>query len=367
MIVQDTEHCSVEIQASAKEEEQAMDRLIDDMLLLETKEGGGDSNQIIAWDSQKWHYTGHVVDNNDNNSNMAVRTERVFLYVLFLDAINFCFWQDNNNGEEEDALEYEHLATALTRLAEQDDNNDNFFFHPYHMANITLDEMKSALEPLLFPRVLPNLCERCHIWNQVGSVLLHEFSNNYYCQSLLETCQYSAPRIVQWIVSNIPSFRDESVWTTTSNKTGGGDAVQVFFYKRAQIFVGDLHAALQSTTGSSNAISISDISQLTTFADYRVPQLLRHWNVLVYNEELSHIVDCQQEIPANSNHELSIRAATVVAVDLLVDKYNEKRSKTSGDGLMTAVQMDWHLWQVGEKMNSKKQLKPHHRTRTIFY
>ena len=62
------------------------------------------------------------------------------------------------------------------------------------------------------------------------------------------------------------------------------------------------------------------MDQLTTFADYRVPQLLRHVGVLVYNDKLSHLVDGGVEIFSNTLHELYIRSSTVVSVDHLETK-----------------------------------------------
>lgn len=73
-----------------------------------------------------------------------------------------------------------------------------------------------------------------------------------------------------------------------------------------------------------------------------------------------------EEIVAGSMDELYIRAATVVSVDRLVKQVRELSVVATRDDL-NAVQMDWHLWQVGEKMDWDDSLSPHHCTRTIFY
>lgn len=59
--------------------------------------------------------------------------------------------------------------------------------------------------------------------------------------------------------------------------------MQVFFYKRAQIFVGDVYGAF----GGVELGSFRDIDQLTMFADYRVPVVLREMGVLQYSQELA--------------------------------------------------------------------------------
>ena len=53
------------------------------------------------------------------------------------------------------------------------------------------------------------------------------------------------------------------------------------------------------------------------FADYRVPQTLCHWGILKYSPELTAIVQNKQEMQSGSSYESEIRAATVVAVELL--------------------------------------------------
>lgn len=56
----------------------------------------------------------------------------------------------------------------------------------------------------------------------------------------------------------------------------------MFFYKRAQIFVADVHLCFQG----QGLGAFSDIAQLTCFADYRLPQLMMHLDILRYDEPL---------------------------------------------------------------------------------
>ena len=74
---------------------------------------------------------------------------------------------------------------------------------------------------------------------------------------------------------------------------------------------------------------------------------------------------------AGSSDELFIRAGTVVAVDRLVDEVKQilKDNAASQEKAneVNAVLLDWHLWQIGEKLDREGTLKPHHRVRTIFY
>lgn len=295
--------------------------------------------KATEWDAEGWHYNGGSFRGDE-----STRKERVALYILALDAINFCFWPHPTKRESND-LEYDHLAVALRKLAEKDDEVDSaentYFFNPGSLSVLTLHDMKHSLEPLLEGLYLPNIEERCRLWNELGTSLLQFYEGS--AMKLIEESEFSAPRLVQLIVQSFPGFRDETVW----------QGRWVAFYKRAQIAVGDLNAALR--------LNLKDMDKLTTFADYRVPQILRHWGALEYSTELEKKIDLLEELDVDN--EVAVRAATVVCVDELVDEVNSISVRTK----MTAVTLDWYLWQVGEKMNGEGKLKPHHRVNTIFY
>lgn len=72
--------------------------------------------------------------------------------------------------------------------------------------------------------------------------------------------------------------------------------------------------AKERGTDLPNLLDFKDIGNLTTFPDYRVPQLLRELGIMNYSPALAAAVDGREEIVAGSRHELEIRAATVVAV-----------------------------------------------------
>ena len=87
--------------------------------------------------------------------------------------------------------------------------------------------------------------------------------------------------------------------------------------------------------------------------------LVRAMGVMEYEEPLANIVDSRTEIPFGSEMENEIRAATVVAVERLHQKLFEM-----GVNILV-IELDWLLWQKGEAL--KDTIKPHHRTKTIYY
>ena len=95
----------------------------------------------------------------------------------------------------------------------------------------------------------------------------------------------------------------------------------------------------------------------TAFADYKLPQVLRHLGVLAYERTLAGRIDNQELIPQGSEEEIEIRAATVWACDFCAAQWQH-------DQTVTAAAIDLRLWLLGQE---SAHMQPYHRTRTIFY
>ena len=108
-------------------------------------------------------------------------------------------------------------------------------------------------------------------------------------------------------------------------------------------------------------------------------KILRHVNVMQYEAALASAIDGKAELSKGGVDEISVRAATVVAVEEIVVKVKEQiaaaeeDSKASQHRLqrlvndVSAVTIDWYLWQKGEKLDRQGLLEPHHRVLTTFY
>lgn len=321
----------------------------------------------IEWDEENWHYTGE-------NYLGRQRNERVALYIFALDAINFCFWPNPQHDDTSiNTLEYEHLATALKQIAEadhglvdgqEDSSNDkpiceeSYGLSPSKLASMNAKEMSSILTPHLKKTkqnddedehlYLDNLEIRAKLWNEIGKGLLENFQGS--ATTFIASAGGEASKLVELILEHFPGFRDICQLNDC----------ELYFLKRAQIFVGDINAALD--------LNLRGMNELTTFADYRVPQILRHYGVLEYSPALEVLVDAGRELSKGSLEEVSIRAATVTAVEELVKFLNSTEDDEHCRGEpFTAVSVDWYLWQVGERMHQQGLLKPFHKVRTQFY
>jgi hypothetical protein len=162
---------------------------------------------------------------------------------------------------------------------------------------------------------------------------------------LIQQACGSAISLVQRVVSELPSFNDVAHY----------QGCQVRFYKRAQILVADLAGAFHG----EGLGSFNNLDQLTAFADYKVPQVLQHLGILVYDHELSERLRRRVDIPAGDPLEVEIRAATIWAVEAL------RRALARLGRLIPPYQLDWLLWELGQDLPAG--VLPYHRTRTIFY
>jgi hypothetical protein len=166
---------------------------------------------------------------------------------------------------------------------------------------------------------------------------------------MVTAADHSAVNMVKLVLKHFPSFRDCTTY----------QGCEVHLYKRAQILVGDVWAAYGRSTDPDFKYSFHDLQEITMFADYRVPQILRHMGIMVYSAELGGKIDSLCEIAKDSEEEVEIRAATVIAVERL-----QKCLQKHGRSLLS-LEVDWLLWQWGEAI--KHTILPHHRTMTTFY
>ncbi|MFH1350672.1 MAG: queuosine salvage family protein [Pseudomonadota bacterium] len=263
-------------------------------------------------------------------------------YLLVLDSLNFCFWPAS--GEKRWEIEYQSrrlsgyyaLAASLKRAVEK-----GFpITKADYLAEISLSDLKGILGG---SGDLPLLNRRHEILKELGTVLLRDYAGE--ARYLVEAAKGSAIRLVRLLADRLLSFRDGATY----------HGLNVFFYKRAQIFAADLHAAFQ---GKGWGL-FRDMDELTAFADYKVPQVLRHLGILLYGSDLAQKIDQRILIGAGSPEEVEIRANNIWAIELI------KRELSGMGKELRSFEIDWILWNRGQNPEFKE--KPFHRTVTIFY
>ncbi|HST88227.1 MAG TPA: queuosine salvage family protein [Ktedonobacterales bacterium] len=272
-------------------------------------------------------------------------TPRTANWVLLLDALNFCFWPDVGaprwrvewRGDSYDG--YAALAAALTHAVEQ----GRPLWDATYLAQIDDDDLRDILRYPPEAAEIPLFEARLANVREVGRVLCATYGAQF--TNAIESVSGSAVALAWLLAREFPSFHDVTHWR--------GQPIP--FLKRAQICVADLNAAF----GGVSWGAFTDLDQLTAFADYKLPQLLRRAGALVYAPELAARVDAYAPIAAGSEEEIAIRAATVWAVELL------RRALAERDIQRTPAAIDYRLW--AESQAKAPDERPYHRTRTMYY
>lgn len=255
--------------------------------------------------------------------------------IFILDTVNFCFWTKKN--EKKWQVEYpkgqildgwEALVACFDRALEEKVPIDNCDF----LTKITLEQTKELFRSCNKTEI-PLLRKRFEFLRQSGRNLRKKLNGRF--NNLLRQADYDAVGIAKLIIKHFPSFRDTAFFL----------GKKVNFYKRAQICVYDLSLLKNQ--------EIRSLDKLTAFADYKLPQVLRDFGVLVYQKNLAEKVDNCVVLKKGSREEIEIRSATIFACDLIAKKIN-----------VSSIIVDNAIWSLSQKLKSKKL---YHRVLTTNY
>ncbi|KAF8585090.1 hypothetical protein K439DRAFT_1632912 [Ramaria rubella] len=305
-----------------------------------------------------------------NYSPLDYRTKSCLNWIFLISSLNFSFWSEKEGTSQESqrfAVEwregwgikrkkiwtgYWSLVAAINKALEANIPITDPFF--YSSKIICPD---AILENVFRPAAgcsecVPLLTERISIMREVGVILVSKFGGSYAGLLSHFIAKYSnqgtALQLVEMIVEEFPPFRDEALL----------EGRKVFFWKRAQIIVAETWAAFYPPPDSlePHPFFPRGIGQLTMFADYRVPQILHHLSIMSYPQSLLSLLDSHASLPSGCRQELSIRAASILAVEAVRDEIAQIRCESSlttklpvyGDEGIPSVMIDFFLWDLGE-------------------
>ena len=277
-------------------------------------------------------------------------TERTVNWLLVLDALNFCFWAEKGKprwrihyqGEILDG--YWAEAASLTRAVEE----GIALWDADYLSTMSREDLAYVFRSTQGAdgsagEMIPLFDARLAHVHEVGQVLNKRYAGQF--SHAIEMVKGSAINLALLLAQEFTSFRDVAVY----------HAREIRFLKRAQICVADLYGAF----GGKHWGAFTDLDKLTIFADYKLPQVLRHYGVLEYAPELAQRIDNQELLLPGREEEVELRAATIWACELL------KHEMSCISGLaITAVEVDQLLWHLGQ---NSAEMRPYHRTRTIYY
>ncbi|CAD8100092.1 unnamed protein product [Paramecium primaurelia] len=256
--------------------------------------------------------------------------EQIVDFLFILDSLNFCFWPQKD-------YEYENLSSAIKECFQKCPQQ----FKAESILKMTFEEFQQLLFPN-FPN-FPLITERFRLLQHASEVLMTFFEGEFV--NVIKAAKNSAAKLLNILTTQFLGFQDHAIY----------QGRQTFFYKRSQILIGDIYAALKG----QGLGKFNDIEILTMFPDYRVPQILNQLNVLQYDEELQNMIKNEIEINHGSEYEIEIRANSVIAVELIKEEFKKLGQK------LNSIEVDWMLWQMGEEL--RFDIVPHHRTLSIYY
>ena len=194
---------------------------------------------------------------------------------------------------------------------------------------------------------MPMLDERVEILNEVGTTLVNRYDGRFhrFVRDCAPAMYADGDGVLERMVVEFPRFNDVSDYHGS----------EVRFHKLAQLSLWSLHMALHSSGGWQ----LTDLADITAFADYIVPVGLNLMGILEYTPDLEERIDQGAMIERDSDEEIEIRAHSLYATALLTDAMNAIRP---ADEQLIIPQTDHRLWRTYHAT-----FKPHHLTRTTMY
>lgn len=254
---------------------------------------------------------------------------------LLLSALNFCFW-----SREPWSVEYRSrswtrtyaMVASVLRAVQREPG----WLSPDRWAEA---DDRTVAELFRGRGEIPLLSERRAVMNETGRCLLDKFHGQF--SEAVERVERRARDLAYLLAEEFPSFRDVATYN--------GRPVAIL--KRAQICASDLHRLYARNRHDG----LERLDDLTVFADYRLPQYLRHIGIIQVDDELAGRIERREYLAAGSHEEIELRCATITAGDLL---------RRALGGEVPAWRLDYVLWL---KSHDPQVQLEHHRTRTVYY
>lgn len=352
--------------------------------------------QAEAYSPRTWRtHTLHICPVEPYNAKDP-STKRVFDWIFLISALNFSFWSEREGTErfgvewrtgwdsEERMVHtgYWSLVASLNRAMEENIpiTDPNF----YGSEKLCPDSLIAyVFRPVdACGEGIPLLQERISVMREMGSILTKHFGGSFHV--FMDEFQRRhdgngcALDLVKMIVDTFPSFRDESLYKGRT----------VYLWKRPQILVAETWAAFFPPSPLTAHPLFPGpqgprIDELTMFADYRVPQILHHLNILTYPPNLMSKLQTGTYLPSGSREELSLRTASIVAVErvrteILSIIREEVKQPDRETREISSVLIDFFLWDLAKRVEDGTEvirgqglapqiLVPTHRTRSIWY
>lgn len=286
-----------------------------------------------------------------------VANEDSINWLFMVNTMNFSFWGSSETRQGRYEIEYNGeyyygymgLVAAINRAIDEGyPITDSKFY-----SNISEIDLKNILRSDS-PVEIPLFEERLRVLRETGKILQEKFSGSFV--NCVKLANKSAIELLKIIVNNFPAYRDEATYM----------GKKVTFYKRAQVVISGIWSCFEGR----DLGEFTDIDELTIFADYRIPQLLRYSNVIEYSAELDDLIKSNKILKNGEEREVEIRAACVCACNLIIEGVVDllKQDSKLANIKLNAVLIDRYLWCYRRDNAEKIELfMPCHKVRSIYY
>lgn len=276
--------------------------------------------------------------------------EDVIDFLFVGNSINFAF-RDFETGEKfvatYDGTDW-HGAFGMWACLKRAYDQDIPILSGEYLSSLTDSEAESLFAPADGNQI-PMLARRVEILRGIGEQLIGGYDGRFH--KFLEDCPSrlfaDGSGIVDRLVAEFPSFAD------VARIEENGEHTAVLFHKRAQLAPAMVWGRFQNR----GEFGVVDPGGFTVFADYNLPNVLRHLGVLEYGASLRSRIDEGSRLVAGNRPEVEIRIATIEASDRLMEAVNRRRESP-----VYAPHLDYKLFSMRDAPET-----PVHMTRTTAY
>lgn len=259
--------------------------------------------------------------------------ENKLKFILFFNSLNFCFW--GKTSWEIVVEDKTYVRTnALVKCLSDYLIKDRKIIPVYEISGINYEKFINILKG---GDNLNLMRERYESLILTAKILQEHEKDSV--MSILVKCESNALQLEKYFEMNFPNFYDSSIYNNFT----------INFNKRIQVMISQI----------SKITPIKHLDSLTAFADYRLPQILRHLGILKYKRFLSKLIDRQEYIEKNTDEEIEIRLATIHSVEMIKEEIAKRGIS------VTSSLIDSYLWTRSRRLDAV--MKPHHRTITTAY
>lgn len=297
---------------------------------------------VKAWKPDSWSdFELHPSELKDQEKKAA--------WIFLIDTMNYAFWTEKSktpftvsyNGKNWTG--YWSLCAAIKKYIEKDES----ILEPSFWANSKIEDWaKVFVSETETP--IPFLEWRQETISEAGKWIVEKYEGSVY--KMIKSCNKSALALTELVRANLKSYRDQCEYHGRT----------VYFLKRAQILPADIHYAFFGEKGEvADNCQFTDISSLTMFADYRVPQAINFFKLMHYDDFLMDQLRNHPHLEHGSELECEIRGCSIQAVEKLKTfiKYPAVNS----------VLIDFVLWPYAKEHTEEMKDIPIHMTCSVFY